>query len=165
MYPELLRLLTCDDLEPGEPEELTRQILSAPDDPGYEWVQGDAAIAMACELRDILGEFGATSDKIDEAHEQIQGMFEGDFPGLPSELFDQAQRIDGRVYFRWLNEELARRAVEDGGYEIIAFDTGADDRFTLIVVYRKDAARILELAGALGLRMSAPARDDRAASD
>lgn len=164
MYPELLRLLTCDDLEPGEPEELTRQILAAPDDPDYAWAQGDPAIAMACELQDILGEFAATSDKIDEAHEQIQDMFDDDFPGFPFELFDGAHRIDGKVYFRSLNEELAQRAAEDGGYEIIEFDTGADDRLTLIVVYRKDVDRILELASALGLRMSAPARDDQAAS-
>lgn len=162
MYPELLRLLTCDDLEPGEPEELTRQILAAPDDPEYEWAQGDSAMAMACELQSAMGEFAATSDKIDEAHEQIQDMFDDDFPGFPFELFDHAHRIDGRVYSRWLNEELAERAVEEGGYEVIEFDTGADDRLTLFVVYRRDVDRILELASALCLNMSAPGRADGA---
>ncbi len=107
MYPELLRLLTCDDLEPGDAEELTRQILSAPDDPEYEWALGDVAIAMACRLQDVLGEFAATSDKIDEAHEQVRDMFDDDFPGFPHELFDHAHRIDGDLYFRWMNAELA----------------------------------------------------------
>ena len=157
MYPELLRLLACDDLEPGEPEELTRQILAAPDDPEYDWAQGDASIAMACELQAIMGEFAATSDKIDEAHEQIQDMFEDEFPAFPHEMFDGAHRIDGNVYFKWLNGELAERAGEEGGYEAVMFDTGADDRFTIFIVYRKDVARILELAAALGLRMRATA--------
>jgi len=157
MYPELLRLLACDDLEPGEPEALTQQILAAPDDPEYEWAQGDAAIAMACELQYAMGEFAATSDKIDEAHEQIQDMFDDDFPAFPHEKFDHAHRIDGDIYFTWLNEELAQHAVEEGGYAAVLFDTGADDRFTIFVVYRKDVARILELAEALGLRMRSTA--------
>lgn len=155
MLPELLRRLACDALEPGEPEELSQQILSAPEDPEFEWTQGDDAMAMACALQDALEEFAATSDKIDEAHEQIQDMFEDDFPGFPYEMFE-GSRVDSKAYFSWLNTELAQRAVEEGGYEALIFETGADDRMTLFVVYRKDVERILELAAALGMRIVRP---------
>lgn len=157
MYAELIDLLTCRLLESHEREEIEKQILAASANPEYEWAQGDEILAMAASLRDELYDYGAISDKIDEAHEQIQEMFDYDFPDFPDEIFKECDGTDLRIYFKWLNDELAQRAIEDGAYEAIIFDAGEDDRICIFIPYRKDTNRILELAAALGFRMSRPA--------
>lgn len=159
MYPELIDLLTSRMLEPQERDDIARQVAAAPDDPEYEWTDGDAAMASSCELLNGLVGFTATSDKIDELHEQIQDMFDEDFPEFPAAAITAAMdgRIDLTAYFHWLDEELAQRAVDEGGYEALIFDTGANDNMSVFVVDRNDTGRIVQLAGQLGLRIDRPA--------
>lgn len=156
MYAEIIDLLTCRLLESHECEEIEKQILAASTNPEYEWAQGDEILTIAASLRDELYDYGAISDKIDEAHQQIQEMFDYEFPNFPYELFDKDGRTDIRIYFKWLNDELSQLAIEEGGYEAVMFDAGEDDRMCMFLPYRKDTDRILELAAALSLRMSRP---------
>ena len=159
MYPELIDLLTSRMLDPQERDDIAQQVAAAPDDPEYEWADGDAAMASSCELLNGLADFAATSDKIDELHEQIQDMFDEDFPEFPAAAIATGTggRIDLTAYFSWLDGELAGRAVEEGGYEAVIFDTGADDNMSVFVVDRNDTDRIVQLAGELGLRIDRPA--------
>lgn len=153
MYLELINLLTCKGLDFRELKDIAEQVASAPDDPEYEWAQGDASVAIGCELAGRLYDFAAISDKADEMHEQIQDMFDGDFPDFPGA---HEERWNAAAYSQWLDAELSQRAVEEGGYDAVMLDTGADENMNLFVVYRKDTPRILELADALGLRMYRP---------
>lgn len=159
MYPELIDLLTSRMLEPQDRDSIARQVAAAPDDPDYEWTGGDAAMASSCELLNGLDEFAATSDKIDELHEQIQEMFDEPFPDFPASTITAAMdgRIDLTAYFDWLNAELHKFGAEEGGYEAVIFDTGADDNMSVFVVDRDDTERIVQLAGQLGLRIDRPA--------
>lgn len=159
MYSELIDLLTSRMLEPQDRDDIARQVAAAPDDPDYEWTGGDTAMAVSCELLSVLQEFAATSDKIDELHEQIQDMFDEDFPGFPSAAItaDTDGRIDLNAYFAWLNLELHKFGAEEGGYEAVIFDTGADDNMSVFVVDRNDTDRIVQLAGERGLRIDRPA--------
>jgi len=159
MYPELIDLLTSHMLEPQDRDSIAREVAAAPENPEYEWARGDAAMAISCELLNGLGDFAATSDKIDELHEQIQDMFEDSFPEFPAAALATGTggRIDLTAYFAWLDQELAQRGVEQGGYEAVIFDTGMDDNMSVFVVDRNDTGRIVELAGALGLRIDRPA--------
>jgi hypothetical protein len=157
MYAELIDLLSSHMLEPHERDEIAERVVAAPDDPEYEWTQtyGDATVACACELRDALDDFAATSDKIDEVHEQIQEMFDDDFPDFPYEAVRSGwgDGVDADKYAAWLDAELAGRGTEKSGYGFVVFDTTADDNMSVFVVDRNDIDRIIELAGELDLRI------------
>jgi hypothetical protein len=150
MYPILIDLLTNGALDPDERDDVVQQILDAPNHPiSDDWTGPEAdQAAMALALVELLEEFAATSDKLDEAHEQIQDMFDEGFPDYPHELM----KGDGDLttYFTWLNAELAQWGTGEGGYQSLVFDTGVDDRITIFVVYRKNADKIIKLASKLG---------------
>ena len=156
MYVELIDLLSDHMLEPHERDEIAERVAAAPDDPEYEWTRtyADATVACASELRSALDEFAATSDKIDEVHEQIQEMFD-DFPDFPYEAVGAGwgDGVDGDKYGAWLDAELAARGTEKGGYGFVVFDTTVDDNMSVFVVDRNDIDRIIELASELDLRI------------
>ncbi|KGF81482.1 hypothetical protein IA69_12580 [Massilia sp. JS1662] len=156
MYAELIDLLSDQMLEPHERDEIAERVAAAPHDPEYEWTQtyADATVACASELRSALDEFAATSDKIDEVHEQIQEMFD-DFPDFPYEAVRSGwgDVVDGDKYGAWLDAELAGRGTEKGGYGFVVFDTRVDDNMSVFVVDRNDIDRIIQLAGELDLRI------------
>lgn len=150
MYPILIDLLTSGSLDAEERNDVAQQIVDAPNHPiSADWTGPEAdQAAMALALVELLEEFAATSDKLDEAHEQIKDMFDEGFPDYPHELM----KDDGDLatYFTWLNAELAQWGKDEGGYESVVFDTGVDDRITIFVVYRKNADKIVKLAAKLG---------------
>ncbi|MFK3739101.1 hypothetical protein [Massilia sp. TN1-12] len=158
MYVELINLLSCSELEAHECKEMAERVLNAPDDPEYEWViEVPDSVPMACELVQQLWDFAAVSDKIDEVHEQIQEMFDDEFPDIPDRFsIPGGWNIDAVAYLKWLDAELAKRGLDQGGYEAIMLDTHADDRMTMFIVYRKDGDRILQLASELDLTMYRP---------
>ncbi|MFK3739096.1 DUF6630 family protein [Massilia sp. TN1-12] len=157
MYAELIDLLSCHLLDPHEREEMARQVANAPHDTEYNWAGDFQEIAIAAALADQLADFVAWADNIESTHEQIQDMFDRDFPDFPKELTGEEHGV--ALYFAWLDKELSKMAVEEGGYDVVELDTGADDNLRLLVVFRKDVARILELATALNLGIHRPKGD------
>ena len=156
MLPELIDLLTCGDLEPDDLAEVTEAVENAPEDPDYEWAE-DAATAMSLALISCLGEYTASSDKLDELHEQIRDMFADPLPDFfPATPSDDEQKFGVLAYFQWLDGELAQRGTDKGGFDIVQIDDMSSDEMNMIVVYKKDTARILVLADALGFRFTRP---------
>jgi hypothetical protein len=155
MYAELIDLLSGHMLEPHERDEIAERVAAAPDDPEYEWTQtyADATVACGLELRYALDDFAATSDKIDEVHEQIQDMFDDfpDYADVETRIFPDGD-FDVNAYFAWLDAELAGRETEKGGCGFVIFDARADDNISVFVVERNDIDRIIALGDELGLR-------------
>jgi hypothetical protein len=155
MLPELVELLTCGDLASDQVEAIAMIVEDAPDNPEYEWREWlpDPTHAMVWALLVELDDFIATSDKIDELHEQIAEFFDADFPGFPHD--PRGKQPDGvQSYFRWLDGVLQARAPERGGYELLEIENPVDDNMCAIVVCRPDTTRILELADSLSLRIA-----------
>lgn len=150
MYAVLVDLLTNGALDAAERDDVARQVVDAPNHPvSDDWTGPEAdQAAKALALVELLDEFAATSDKLDEAHAQIQDLFDEGFPDYPHALM----KDDGDLatYFTWLNAELAQWGTDEGGYESLVFETGVDDRITIFVVYRKNADKIVKLASRLG---------------
>ncbi|SDI09015.1 hypothetical protein [Janthinobacterium sp. YR213] len=148
LLSELLTKLTCGDLEGAELDEAVAAITDAPSAPRDEWIDSDAQ-AYAVAILSHLGGYMASSDKLDELHEQIQDMFDA-FPDFPYELLKDS---DGSAlpYFEWLDKELAQRAVDEGGYDLIQIDGNGSDEMDALVVYRRDTNDIIQAAALIGV--------------
>ena len=118
-----------------------------------EWIDSDAE-AYALEIISQLGGYIASSDKIDELHEQIQDMFD-EFPDFPYELLKDRER-GVLPYYEWLDAELAQRAVEEGGYDLIQIEGSGTDNMDALVVYRRDTADIIQAAALMGVSIERP---------
>jgi hypothetical protein len=154
MIRELVELLTSGELADDQVEAIAMIVEDAPDNPEYEWREWlpEPTNAMLWALLVELDDFIATSDKIDELHEQIQEFFDDEFPGFPHD--PRGKQPDGvQTYFQWLDGVLQARAVDRGGYELLEIENPVDDNMCAIIVYRPDTDRILQLADALSLRI------------
>jgi hypothetical protein len=150
MLEELLTLLSMGDIEAEALAEMCEFIEAAPDNPEFDWID-DAEQARAFAIYDQLGDFIAESDKIDELHEQMVEWFASPLPPFPHD--DEAVQQSSFAYFRWLDAQLAARAPEEGGYQLLSLELGLDDMLRVLLVWRRDVTRILELATAQGLRL------------
>lgn len=153
LLSELLTRMTCGDLEGEELEEAVAAITNAPSNPREEWVDSDAQ-ACALEIIDQLGGYIASSDKIDELHEQIQDMFD-EFPDFPYELLGDRER-GVLPYYEWLDGELAQRAADEGGYDLIQIEGSGTDNMDALIVYRRDTAEIIQAAALMGVTIARP---------
>lgn len=153
LLSELLTKLTCGDLEGEELDDAVAAITEAPSAPRDEWIDSDAQ-AYAVEMLSQLGGYMASSDKIDELHEQIQDMFD-EFPDFPYALLKES---GGSVlpYFEWLDTELAQRAVDEGGYDLIQIDGNGSDEMDALIVYRRDTDDIIQAAALMGVTIGRP---------
>ncbi|NHQ85588.1 hypothetical protein HA050_05580 [Iodobacter sp. HSC-16F04] len=151
MIQELLRLLSCNEFSANEIIEAAQYVENAPDNPELEWA-GSAASAMTFAIYDKLYSWTVEGDKIDEIHEQLEDMFSDPLPAFPYD--DIEIQNNSFAYFRWINCVLAGYAIKEGGYELLSIDPGTDDQLRLLIVYKKDTSRILELAQALSLRIT-----------
>ncbi|TDY35965.1 hypothetical protein [Janthinobacterium sp. 75] len=153
LLSELLTKLTCGDLEGKELDEAVTAITDAPSAPRDEWIDSDAQ-AYAVAILSHLVDYIASSDKLDELHEQIQDMFD-EFPDFPYELLKES---GGSVlpYFEWLDTELAQRAVEEGGYDLIQIDGNGSDEMDALLVYRRDTNDIIQAAALMGVTIGRP---------
>ena len=78
---------------------------------------------------------------------------------LLSELLTKMLEVIGGSalpYFDWLDTELAQRAVEDGGYELIQIDGNGSDEMDALVVYRRDTDDIIQAAALMGVTIGRP---------
>ena len=153
LLSELLTKLTCGDLEGEELDAAVAAITEAPSAPRDEWIDSDAQAYAVAILSHLAGHM-ASSDKIDELHEQIQDMFD-EFPDFPYEMLEDS---GGSVlpYFEWLDTELAQRAVEEGGYDLIQIDGNGSDEMDALVVYRRDTNDIIQAAALMGVTIGRP---------
>ncbi|NRR33308.1 hypothetical protein HSX11_24335 [Oxalobacteraceae bacterium] len=151
MIEELIGLLSCNDLNPAEVAAIAELVKKAPEDPELHWIE-DPAQAMTHAILNNMTDYIAESDKIDELHEQLEEMFTDPLPAFPYD--DEAVQESSFAYFKWLDEILAQRGSDIGGYELLSIDDGVDDYIRVAVVNRKDTARILELALLLEFRIS-----------
>lgn len=150
MLKELVDLLTCRELDPEELASLTASIENAGDDPDLDWLDDPSSEeliqnAIVFKLVNHL----AVGDKVDEVHEQISDFF-------AEPLADFPRRANGRGYspddyFAWLDPLLAERGKHGGGYRLLLLDDSFSDQLNALLVWRKDTARVLELANQLGL--------------
>ena len=140
---ELIALLTSGEADETELEALTDAVENAESDPDLEFMRemdADTAWYRRVALLFALADYTASSDKIDELHEQISDQFADPLPAFPVEC----ESTDH--YFEWLDSMLAARGAEQGGYRLLTLDAGLDDSIVAFVVRRADAARILELS-------------------
>ena len=153
LLSELLTKLTCGDLEGEELDAAVAAITEAPSAPRDEWIDSDAQACAVAILSHLAGHM-ASSDKLDELHEQIQEMFD-EFPDFPYDLLKES---GGSVlpYFEWLDAELAQRAVDEGGYELIQIDGNGSDDMDALVVYRRDTNDIIQAAALMGVTIGRP---------
>jgi hypothetical protein len=148
---QLINLLTCGALEDAERDEILAAIANAPSDEQYHWVDDDAQL-LALAIIYELSAFIASGDKVDEVHEQIQDMFD-DFPGFPDQLTRDSD--NGMLaYYEWLDAELRQRAVDEGGYALVAIEGSGTDDMDVLVVYRRDVDAIIEGAASMGVTIS-----------
>lgn len=150
MLKELVDLLTCRELDPDELASLVATIEGAADDPDLDWMDDPSPEeliqnALVFKLVNHL----AVGDKIDEVHEQISDFF-------AEPLADFPRHANGRwylpdEYFAWLDPLLAERGKDGGGYQLFLLDDSFSDQLNALLVWRKDAARVLELARELAL--------------
>jgi hypothetical protein len=153
LLSELITKLTCGELEGQELDEAVTAIGNAPSAPRDEWIDSDAQ-TYALAILSHLGGYMASSDKLDELHEQIQEMFD-EFPDFPYEMLKDS---DGSAlpYFEWLDTELAQRAVDEGGYDLIQIDGNGTDEMDALVVYRRDTNDIIQAAALMGVTIGRP---------
>ncbi|MDE2428067.1 MAG: hypothetical protein KGM99_05020 [Burkholderiales bacterium] len=152
---EFVQLLSCNALDESEQDDIVRQIVNAPDDPEFEWADSPEQ-ARLFALTFALGEYMATGDKLDELHEQVQRLFDDDFPEIPAPTLDDMENGGGAIaYFEWLETEFCQYSAEEGGYDLVELDMMGSD-MNAIVVYRKDTPRVLELAKQLDFKMQRP---------
>ena len=150
---ELIYLLSGRDLEAEALDAMVAAVKDARNDPDLDWMDEEAEpeewTQIAIEFQ--LVNFVETGDKVDELHELIGGGFEVPLRDYPL----HANKMDFLPddYFRWLDEELAGRNPDAGGYELILWGNMLDDELHALVVYRRDTPRILELAEGLALRV------------
>ncbi len=155
MLSKLIDLLTCGSLDASERDAAVTAIAAAPSDPQYDWTGSDDA-ARALALISALAEFIASGDKMDELHEQIQLMFEDGFPDYPHALEAEIRAKGVLIYYEWLDGELSQRALAEGGYDLVSLEGSGTDDIDVFVVYRRDTARIIDIATDLGLRLTRP---------
>ena len=150
---ELIYLLSGRDLESETLDIMVAAVKDARNDPDLDWMDEEAEpeewTQIAIEFQ--LVNFVETGDKVDELHELLSSGFEVPLRDYPL----HANKMDFLPddYFRWLDEELAGRNPDAGGYELILWGNMLDDELHALVVYRRDTPRILELAEGLALRV------------
>lgn len=143
MLAELITLLTCDGLEGDELADCVARIKASPADPELEWIDGESpGEFMQFAILAELGDYLAIGDKLDELHEEISEQFADPLPPFPGR---DTLAVD---YFQWLDGQLAARPTP---YEILLWGNPFDDNLYAFIVRRRDTARVLDLAGGLGL--------------
>jgi hypothetical protein len=149
MLRELVDLLTFRELESEELDSLVASIEAAADDPEFEWMEDPEPdeLRQTALVFKLMQHF-AVGDKIDEVHELISEWFDEPLPEFPETPGGPKATVSD--YFAWLDPLLAERE-DGGGYEALVIDDRVSDNLNVIMVWRADTPRILELATQLAL--------------
>lgn len=150
---QLLSLLSQREWDDAALEQAAQEVLDAPDNPDLDWIE-DPSLAMAYMTYDLVRDYAAESDKVDELHEQFEEIIGEPVPPFPYD--DPEVQQSSIAYFRWLDEVLARLGPDVGGYAVVEVPLGLDDNLHLVVVHRRDLAAVIALADKLGLPITYP---------
>ena len=154
MIRELVDLLTCQELDQDELDQVTANIANAPGNAEFAWASTPAQ-AIAVSMQYQLGEFIATADQMGDLHAQLQTFFDDPLADLPAALAGGLARFP--AYADWMREQLSGRCGEEGGCVLLSMDAGVNDSVSVFVVYAPLVPRILELAAALALKLESAA--------
>ncbi|MYN13764.1 hypothetical protein GSY71_11515 [Pusillimonas sp. TS35] len=157
MLQALVRMLSCDDLDPHEVSRVVDICLQADADPAgtlrtyygnnaanvaqYD-PKGVTAYIVFLELEDYF----AVSDTVDELYEQIIDAFEQ--PQLPEYPYEDNDFETVADFYRWVDAQLLAHHPR---YQLISFGESYTNDFQVVLVYREQAADILDLCARLSL--------------
>lgn len=148
---ELIHLLLADFELENEEEIFTNLTLAQENPTEYlkendaEWLQEFAPEdALQFAITNEIYDFIIVGDKIDEIHELIVEEFEGDFPEYPYEL-----KLNTQEYLEWVSKQIDENYSD---LELIEFGDSFGDSIQLMLVLKKDVARIKELASGFNIR-------------
>lgn len=146
MLSELITLLTCNDLQGKQLADAVSRIKAAPMDPELDWIEGESeGEYMQFAVLAELGDYFAMGQQAGQLHEEISEQF-----AAPLAAPNDAQ-MPLEDYFIWLDAQLAQRPTP---YELLLWGNVFDDNLYTFIVRRADTARILSLAGELGLQVT-----------
>jgi len=148
---ELINLLLAD-FELENEEEIFANLTLAQENPteylkenDAEWLEEFAPEdALQFAITNEIYDFILVGDKIDEIHELIVEEFEGDFPEYPYEL-----KLNTQEYLEWVSKQIDENYPD---LELIEFGDSFGDSIQLLLVLKKDVARIKELASEFNIR-------------
>lgn len=148
---ELITLLLAD-FELENEEEIIANLTLAKENPteylkenDAEWLEEFAPEdALQFAITNEIYDFIIVGDKIDEIHELIVDEFEGDFPEYPYEL-----KLNTQEYLEWVSKQIDENYPD---LELIEFGDSFGDSIQLLLVLKKDVARIKELASEFNIR-------------
>ena len=156
---EFLTLLTTGELGPEELAAGTEAVVLAVQDPdayfdqyldedqdGWlrDWSTSMAEVAATNAVVQAL----CISDKADELYEEISEAFSEPLPEPPEEF----QYL--HEYMRFADEAIQQRGPQPGGYELLEFASSYGDDLQVLLVYRKDTPRVLELGQQLQVKVA-----------
>lgn len=154
---ELINRLSCNDLDSHETSRIAGICLQASQDPvkvltenygaeAAQIVQYDPQGVLAFIIFIELEDYFAAADTVDELYEQIVDAFET--PTLPEYPYDNNTFETVSDYYQWLDQELLTHHPK---YRLITFGQSYSNDFQVILVFRDDVDKILELCGQLGI--------------
>ena len=140
------------DFELENEEEIFTNLTLAQENPteylkenDTEWLEEFAPEdALQFAITNEIYDFIIVGDKIDEIHELIVEEFEGDFPEYPYEL-----KLNTQEYLEWVSKQIDENYPD---LELIEFGDSFGDSIQLMLVLKKDVARIKELASGFNIR-------------
>lgn len=148
---ELIKLLLADFELENEDEIIANLTLAKENPTEYlkendaEWLEEFAPDdALQFAITNEIYDFIIVGDKIDEIHEIIVDEFEGDFPEYPYEL-----KLNTQEYLEWVSKQLDENYPD---LELIEFGDSFSDSIQLLLVLKKDVARIKELSSEFDIR-------------
>lgn len=158
---ELLMLLTTDTLGPEELAAATDAVVLAAQDPDayfeqylneeeHGWLLDCGALMTEVALTEVIQQELCRSDKADELYEQISEQFSEPLPAAPPHYRYLHE------YLGLLDAELQRRGPQPGGYELLEFGDSYSDELQVLLVFRKDTARLLKLGQQFGIHLARP---------
>lgn len=156
---ELLTLLTTGDLVSEELSAGAEAVALALQDPDayFEqyldeeedgWLRECGANMTEVAVTNAVSDWLCIGDKADELYEQISDNFGDPLPTPPAGMRYLHE------YLRLADEELRQRGSQPGGYELLELADSYGDELQVVIVFRKDTPRILELGQQLQVKVA-----------